>query len=588
MVETLSVAVRQQLTTLPLQRLQRRQYALALGGILALGTALRLWLLGRGIPMPDSDEGMVGLMALHMLHGEWSIFLWGQAYMGSLESMLIAPFLLIFGPHAFSLHLAPLFIGMAAIAMIAVPAAWLISRSAGLIVALLLAVGPPFFDVLGLRAFGGYVETLLFGNLLLLLALLGAYPWGRTPRMLISTGLIAGLAFWTNMLVIPFLCVMVVIFWWQRRADLISWRGLLLVACLLIGASPALIYNFTNNAATVTTVLSVAANNPQSAHLTPWLIPANVWQVLTVSLPILLGGSLGGTQSAGFTGAMLMQQAANNPVVYGGDLLLALGAVVLVIGAAIGVIRHRRELRVRVSQTTPDRATVRLHYEGALVIIAVCYVAAFSLKSDQIFGVPRYLFPLFSAAPLVVGQVERVATWLVARLPDYRSTSLAGAKIAFSGDRSWMREWLVPSRLTALLFLPVVVWNVIGVVVITPFQTAALDHGTWIAGSDAALLRVLQEHHVHTIISDSYWSGFRLSFESGEAVIPLMKNPDGTLGFNRYQPYIARAESDPRPAYLNITGTQGMEQNLRAYQSGLMPHYTMLTIGIYTVFLPPG
>ena len=77
-------------------------------------------------------------------------------------------------------------------------------------------------------------------------------------------------------------------------------------------------------------------------------------------------------------------------------------------------------------------------------------------------------------------------TWLIAHLPDSRSPSLPGAKIAASADTSWMREWLVPSRLTALIFLPVVVWNVIGVAVITPLQTAALDHGTWIAGSDTA------------------------------------------------------------------------------------------------------
>ncbi|HKD77150.1 MAG TPA: hypothetical protein VKB76_16710, partial [Ktedonobacterales bacterium] len=270
-----------------------------------------------------------------------------------------------------------------------------------------------------------------------------------------------------------------------------------------------------------------------------------------------------------------------------GDLLLALGAVALVISAAIGVIRHRSELRVDVRLATPDRATLRLQFEGALAFIAACYVAAFCLKSDQLFGVPRYLFPLFSVTPLVVGQMERATNWYVARMAVRHPTSLSGAKVAAPRHDSWLKEWLTPTRLTALIFVPVVVWNVIGVSAITPMQTAALDRGTWIAGSDATLLQALQTHHVRTIISGSYWSGFRLSFESGETVIPLMKNPDGTLGFNRYQPYIARSESDPRPAYLNITGSQDMEQDLYNYQQGLMPHYTMLTIGIYTVFLPP-
>ncbi len=584
MIETLPLAIRHYHNSFSLQQVNRRLYVLALSGILAIGIVLRLWLLGRGIPTPDSDEGMVGLMALHMLHGQWSVFLWGQAYMGSLEPMIIAPFLLIFGPHAFSLHLAPLCIGMAAIVVLSSLPAWLISRGASLVVAFLLAVGPPFFDVLSLRAFGGYVETLLFGALLLLLALLGAYPAGRTSRAILLTGLIAGLAIWTNMLVIPFLLAVGVIFWWQGRADLLSRRGLPLAAGLIMGASPAIFYNITSGGATVTTILGIVFKGPQGAHLTPLLALSNVWQLLTVSLPILLGGSLGGMQSTGFTGAMLMHQARSNPVVYGGDLLLALVSIVLVISAVSGVIRRRRELRVDVRHIEPDRATLRLQLEGALSIIAACYVIAFCLKPDQLFGVPRYLFPLFAVTPLVVGQMERLAQQIIARLTEYRPAS---TKVATFADISWLKEWLTPARLTALIFLPVVVWNMIGLLAITPLQTAAWDRGTWIASPDDALLRMLREHHVHTIISGSYWSGFRLSFESGEAIVPLMKNPNGTLGFNRYQPYVTQAEHDPRPAYLNITGSQDMEQDLRNYQSGFMPGYTMLTIGIYTVFLPP-
>src|SRR5258708_5974038 len=158
----------------------RWQVALAL--ILAGGAALRLWLLARGLPTLDSDEATIGLMALHLRHGEWSVFFWGQSYMGSLEAVLAAPFVWLLGPSAFALRLAPLLMGLAGIAALAVLAARLYSPRVALVAAALLAFGSPYFVVLSVRAYGGYVETLLLGALLLLLALRGAEPAGRSWR----------------------------------------------------------------------------------------------------------------------------------------------------------------------------------------------------------------------------------------------------------------------------------------------------------------------------------------------------------------------------------------------------------------------
>src|SRR5262249_15149730 len=128
-----------------------------------------------------------------------------------------------------------------------------------LLAAGLLALGPPYFVVLGIRAYGGYVETLLFGVLLLLLALRGATPEGRSTRTAGLLGLLAGIAIWTNLLVAPFLLAVAAICWWQRRHDLLGRRGLILLGCLLLGAAPAIVYNALNGATTLTTTLGITA-----------------------------------------------------------------------------------------------------------------------------------------------------------------------------------------------------------------------------------------------------------------------------------------------------------------------------------------
>lgn len=542
---------------------QRWQPQVVLMVILVVGAALRLWLLSRGVPTPDSDESMVGLMALHVQHGEWTIFLWGQAYMGSLESLMIAPFLWLFGPSAWALHLAPTLVGLGYIASVYYLCAWLISRTAGLVAAAVLAVGSPFFVVLSMRSFGGYIETLLFGNLLLLLALRGAFPAGRTPRMVALFGVIIGLALWTNMLVGVYLVAAGMIAWWQRRVDLRQRNGVFLLIGSLVGASPAIIYNLMNHGATLTTFWGIVFNGANGVHLTPALALSNVWQFLTISLPILVGQGLGGTQSIGWDSTSYEKLAMQHPVIAAVNLFLVLVAIVLIISAAVPIARHWRSL----FDATPDRARLRQQMEAATLIISGCYTIAFCLKAGQLFGTPRYLLPLFAALPLIVGQVERLVLWVVARHP----FSFPVARVS----------------LMLFVFTPVLLWNLAGDVALTPLQTAAMDRGTWVADTDEPLMQVLRAHNVHTFITNSYWSGFRLCFESNEAFIPYIIHPDGTEGFNRYMPYVTQARADHRPAYLNITGTPGMQRDVVRFMQGDMLGYTMTTVGIYTLFLPP-
>ncbi len=56
----------------------------------------------------NSDAAVVGLQAMHILHGEWSWFLWGAGYQASLDAALVAAAFAITGPSALTLMVVPL------------------------------------------------------------------------------------------------------------------------------------------------------------------------------------------------------------------------------------------------------------------------------------------------------------------------------------------------------------------------------------------------------------------------------------------------------------------------------------------------
>ena len=545
--------------------------------ILALAAGLRLWLLARDVPTLNSDEATVGLMALHVLRGEWTVFYWGQPYMGSLEAILAAPAIALFGPTSLGLHLAPLVLCLAFLVTIYLLGARLFSRRTGLVSALLLAVGPPFFVVLSLRALGGYIETLLFGNVLLLLAL--HIPRSRRAALSVAAlfGLVAGLALWTDLLVVPYLAVCGALFWWRRSLG--NRAGVALFAGLLVGASPLVIANILNGGATIATLLGLTVLGAHGRGAASASLPGNLALELLVSFPILCGGFVGGTQVTGLSLADFSALARAHPAAYAANLALALAGLGLLVSTALPLLRGEwRLLREpapsaqleHASPMTDGTQGTQTARQGtaALLLLALCYAAAFALSKQQdVFTAPRYLFPLYSVTPLLVASATRAL----------RRVSTATTVLRLPAPRA-----LLP----VAALLAVLIWSLAGTATLTPRATAARDHGRWIAGRDDALLTLLRAHQVQTVISNDYWEGLRLTYASGEAIITVMVTPEGHLGFNRYQPYVARGLADPRPAYVELTGTPEAALDASRLHAGALPSYTSQRVGTFTVLLP--
>ncbi len=585
-------------------RLWVSREVLALAAILLAGLALRLWLLAHGTPTLDSDEATVGLMGLHLLRGEWTPFYWGQAYMGSLEAVLVAPFLWLLGPTPLALRLAPLLVGLGFIVTVYLLGRRLYSPGVGLAAAALLALGPPFFVVLSVRALGGYPEILLLGNGLLLLALRrGNGAPHRSAPVALLFGVLAGLALWTNLLVLPFVIGAGTIVLWRMMGAHhapprlpLRFTIAALVIGLLLGALPAVVYNIQHGGVTVTTILGLTAIGARGGHASHVSLAGNVWSELTIALPILAGTAFAGTQTTGLTSGDYTAAAAAHPLAYAVALLLVAAALALLLAAGVSILQRwlaRRHMLVgagaaraadmREDATEPRDRRLTLAGEAALLGIAGCYLAAFALsKQPDIATAPRYLFPVYAALPLIVRQALVWSRALSERLSTVMPRAWSDARA-----EAW-RPYAValPRVLPALGLAALLLWNVTGDLRLTPLQTAARDHGVWIVGSDDGLLRLLAAHHGRTIISNDYWEGLRLTYESGERVIAVMVTPEGHPGFNRYAPYVRRGLADPRPAYLELVGTPEMALRQAQLARGDLPGYVLVISGQFGVFLP--
>src|ERR1700730_6025442 len=87
-----------------LKHLSIGSYEIAALVIIALAVLLRIFLIVKGWPATDSDEGTMGLEAMHIaFRGEHPVFLYGQNYMGTIEAYLGALLFRLFGASLFSL-----------------------------------------------------------------------------------------------------------------------------------------------------------------------------------------------------------------------------------------------------------------------------------------------------------------------------------------------------------------------------------------------------------------------------------------------------------------------------------------------------
>src|SRR6266851_9244512 len=228
-------------------------YELCAAGLIILAVALRIVLVYLGWPGMDSDEGTLGLMALHIAYrGEYPIFFYGQGYMGTLEAYLAAFLYHLFGPSLFVLRLGLIILLALFFVSTYLLTTLLYNQKLALVTLIILSLGSIGELFVQLRAIGGYAETLLFSSLLLLLATGLAFSYKnnlplkkRLLRYILYCcwGYLVGVGIWTDLLIMPFVVMSAAFLLILCWPDLDSLAPSCVIASFTLGILPLLIYN---------------------------------------------------------------------------------------------------------------------------------------------------------------------------------------------------------------------------------------------------------------------------------------------------------------------------------------------------------
>ena len=161
----------------------------------------RVVLLVTNIARFESDEAVTGVMAQRILDGDFPAYFGIQSYQGALEQYIQAPLLAIFPDTPTVLRLVQVVLsGVICVLVYVIGTRMIGSRWGGALAAALYAVGPYFSALKSVRSHGGYDGAVIFGLLVVLLALKLKRDDEKSGWVIAALGLCAGLAIWENYL----------------------------------------------------------------------------------------------------------------------------------------------------------------------------------------------------------------------------------------------------------------------------------------------------------------------------------------------------------------------------------------------------
>jgi 4-amino-4-deoxy-L-arabinose transferase-like glycosyltransferase len=208
---------------------------------LLLGLAIRLLFLLT--PNMDSDQATNGLMARHILGGEFPFFFYGQDYCGSIEAFLISTIFFFLGATRFTLNSAIGLESLFFILLIYFLARAVTDKKTALLATLFAAVPSYYLVFHSVLARSAYIEIPIIGVLLFIISHKIIYRDETTGRNFLLLGFLCGLGMWTHFLIIFYLPpIFLLLFikdqwFWARRTILFLALG------LILGGLPLWVHN---------------------------------------------------------------------------------------------------------------------------------------------------------------------------------------------------------------------------------------------------------------------------------------------------------------------------------------------------------
>ena len=550
---------------------KRHGYALAAAALIVCGVATRLALILIGWPHGNSEEGTMGVEAMHiLLRGERPIYLYGQNYMGVGEAYAGALAFRLFGVSTAALRLGML----ACYAALLVGVFWLAhllySRRVALLALAALIVGTPFVVKIELLADGGKAETLALGALMFALAAWLALtqptaeqPPPRRRRALrslgfVAWGVMAGFGLYTYTIIAPFALTSGLLLWLNCRRELRGWALALPLAGLLIGLAPDILYTLTTPLSQNPIAVSLSLHGSLNAGAGAGpsglaLLPKQLDGALLYTLPTVTGLTnlypvealpLYGPPSWGMVAA----------VVIGGGW--SLGYLALLVAATArplraldlrpATLRQPWELWQTLADSAHARDLARLLLALAAWLTIVGYTLSATAANNPHSG--RYMIGLLIVTPALL--------WPLA---DPLSTG---------------RAWRVAALALVGLCLLIGVASVI--------QTFPDELGANVR--DQQLISALESQRV-TRFYAGYWTCDLLNFKTRERLTCAVVNEYARPGLTRYHPYAVAVRADPSAPYLLSPGSE-LERTFLAASAQSHTRYSVRTLDGYHIYTP--
>src|SRR6266851_210028 len=546
--------------------------------IIAFATVLLIILASLGWPITNSDEGTMGIAALHIAyHGEHPYMYYGQNYMGTLEAYIGAVLFHLFGPSLFVLRLSVILLIALFLVSMYLLTSLLYSKKLALVTLALLSLGSNMVLTREIMSTGGSSQTLLFGSLAFLLAAWLALTSGQDIsakkawwRLVGYScwGLVVGLGLWSDLVVLPFFAmaaVFLVLFCWR---DLWSLAPLCLLLGLIIGASPAIAYNLKtlHGANSFSILLQLFHGSQTQAPHTLAQVIQGIKGTVLVSLPTATGNPFCPVSEEWQYFRYTSPHSAQCTIVHAS---WGLGYIVLWVIAAFLAIRTLWQLRYQLQVSTgfPEkrRTEVIRHFAHLMLLgSAALALTAYALSSAPM-GWPgihaRYLVGLLIVTPAIISPL-----WSSLNSFKLPLGTLTRVKVATSGG----------------MLLLIGILLLLGT--IETFSEIPLAQ-TINKQQDTLVNDLLRIHATH-IYSD-YWTCDSLIFQSKEQIICVVV--DGVLQpnlpHNRYIPYTPVVESDQHAAYAFPIG---LPQAANMARKAALPgaHYRRFIFDGYVVYQP--
>lgn len=479
----------------------------------------------------STDEAYVGLMARHILSGEFPLVYWGTGYQGPIESYINAPLFYFLDFSPLSIRIFTLIWSILFLLLTFKLGKEIFGEEVGLLSMLFVTIPPGYITLAGALTISPYDTFLLvFGNIILLVGFNLVYKSLDERKRVINfsiLGLLSGLVFWAHMISIYYIITILIFLFLKDKLFFIKKESIVGFIFFLIGSLPLWIYNITHHFDSFALTKSVDFSEMLEKSKT----------MLTFTLPAILGF---------YTSIYIDYSGKENYINLPFSLGVSFGIILIIFLLYFLIIRRKGlsgllKLSLKYSNG----------FEMLFVFLLIVFFAFIRTKRSDLYSL-RYLEPIYSVIPILLG---------------------------YGTYKIYKR-----SKIIAIIFISIILCSYLyaNISIYRSWGDKKIAEEKFDLPNTKELVGFLKNEGIDRGYSH-FWLAYRLTFETNEEIVI---SPAYDERFGRYRPrYFDEVASSPNVAYifqkgLGTISADNFEESLKMIGGD----YRKRGIGRFTVF----